>query len=134
MAPMSDATPRLLDRVRRRAPDVLAAAMGTVGAAHFVLTDTMVPTIPDVLPAPRTLVLVSGVVEVGCAVALWRRWRHAGVAASAVLLAVWPANIQMALDAGTGTNAGVADDPLVMWARVPLQIPMIWAALQADRR
>jgi len=51
----------------------------------------------------------------------------------AVLGAVFPANVQMALDAGSGRNAGVADRRGVAWGRLPLQLPMIWAALQARR-
>jgi len=37
----------------------------------------------------------------------------------------------MALDAGSGRNPGVADKRLVAWVRLPLQIPMVWAALQS---
>ena len=57
-----------------------------------------------------------------------RRWAQprqpeAGRASAALLLVVWVGNVQMALDA-TGTAAAVA------WARVPLQVPLVWAALQ----
>jgi hypothetical protein len=37
----------------------------------------------------------------------------------------------MALDAGSGKNPGPADNKAIMWARVPMQLPMIWAALQS---
>jgi hypothetical protein len=37
----------------------------------------------------------------------------------------------MALDSGSGRNPGVADRPALAWARLPLQVPMVWAALQA---
>ena len=49
----------------------------------------------------------------------------------AVLAAVFPANVQMALDSGSGRNSGPADSPVVAWGRLPLQLVMIWAALQA---
>jgi uncharacterized membrane protein len=49
----------------------------------------------------------------------------------ALLAAVFPANVQMALDAGSGRNPGPADKPAVAWGRLPLQVPMVWAALQA---
>ena len=49
------------------------------------------------------------------------------------LLAIWPANVQMALDAGSGRNKGPADSKLLMWARVPLQLPMIATAWRAAR-
>lgn len=120
--------------LRDRAPDLLAGLMGTVGALHFVVPDTMAQTIPEAFPNRKALVLVSGVVEVATAVALRRRASWAGPVAAATLLAVWPANIQMALDAGSGKNPGALDDAALMWARVPLQLPLIWAALQARPR
>lgn len=120
--------------VRDRAPDQLAALMGGVGSLHFVVPGIMADTIPAVFPARRALVYASGVVEVACAVGLRRREPWAGPLAAATLLAVWPANIQMALDAGTGKNPGPFDNKLVAWARVPLQLPLIWAALQARPR
>lgn len=119
--------------MRERAPDWLAALMGVVGSTHFLIPDVMAQTIPARLPARKALVYVSGLVEVGCAVALRRRVPWAGEVAATTLLAIWPANIQMALDAGTGKNPGIADNRAVMWARVPLQLPLVWAALQARR-
>ena len=110
---------------RRHAPDALAGLMGLVGSLHFVVTDQMADTVPAWVPAPRAAVLATGVLEVGCAIAQRRRWRNAGPVAAATLLAVWPANWQMAIDASGGAAAAV------LWARVPLQVPMIWAALQA---
>jgi uncharacterized membrane protein len=49
----------------------------------------------------------------------------------AVLAAIFPANVQMALDSGSGRNPGPADNRIVAWARLPLQTVMIWAALGA---
>jgi uncharacterized membrane protein len=117
-----------------RAPDLLAAVMGGVGSLHFVVPDLMAKQIPPRLPFKKPLVYASGVVEVTCAVGLFRRDRWAGPLAAATLLAIWPANIQMALDAGTGKNPGLADSKLAMWARVPLQLPLIWAATRARPR
>ncbi len=77
------------------------------------------------------LIYVSGVAELACALGLVRRSPWAPGASVAVLAAVFPANIQMALDAGTGRNTGPSDSPAVAWGRLPLQFVMIWAALQA---
>ncbi len=44
---------------------------------------------------------------------------------------MFPANVQMALDAGTGRNTGPSDGRAVAWGRLPLQLVMAWAALQA---
>jgi uncharacterized membrane protein len=120
--------------LRDRAPDLLAGLMGFVGSTHFVAAETMAETIPPQLPARKALVYVSGVVEVSCAVGLKLRKPWARPLAAATLLAIWPANIQMALDAGTGRHPGVMDNRALMWARVPLQIPLVWAALQARPR
>ena len=51
-----------------------------------------------------TLIYASGVVELVCAAGLVRRTRWAAAASVATLAAVFPANVQMALDAGTGRN------------------------------
>ena len=120
--------------LKDRAPDALAGLFAVVGSLHFVIPGTMAETIPSQLPRRRELVLVSGVVEVGCAVALRKRVKGIGPFAALTLLAIWPANIQMALDAGSGKNPGPADNKLLMWARVPLQLPLIWAALPARPR
>jgi uncharacterized membrane protein len=104
-----------------------------VGTLHFVIPKTMAEICPSWVPAKRAAVYASGVVEVTCAVGLVRRAPWAGPLAVATLLAIWPANIQMALDAGTGRHKGLADNKLLMWARVPMQLPMIWAALRAGR-
>lgn len=87
--------------------------------------------VPTRVPAKRTVIYASGVVEVACAVGLLRREPWAGPVSAATLLAIWPANIQMALDAGIGRNPLPADSKLLTWARVPMQLALIWAALQA---
>lgn len=117
--------------LRDRAPDALAALMGGIGSLHFVDPGLMAATVPPQLPAPKAIVYASGVVEVACAYGLATRKPWARRLAASTLLAIWPANIQMALDAGTGRNPGILDNRALMWARVPLQLPLVWAALQA---
>ena len=67
------------------------------------------------------------------AAGLHRRAPWAGNLAALTLLAIWPANIQMALEAGKhkGPGAALMNNKALMWGRVPLQLPLIWAALQA---
>ena len=107
--------------------------MGGVGAMHFVIPDLMAAQIPGFFPRKKELVYISGVVEVTCAIGLHRRAPWAGNLAALTLLAIWPANIQMALDAGNhkGPGAALMNNKALMWGRVPLQLPLIWAALQA---
>lgn len=79
----------------------------------------------------RTLIYLSGLAELACAVGLFRHTRWATGASLAVLAGVFPANIQMALDAGSGRHAGPADNRALAWGRLPLQAAMAWAARQA---
>jgi uncharacterized membrane protein len=69
------------------------------GVMHFVIPRTYESIVPDGLPARRALVYASGVAEiVGGAAVLHPRSRRAGSLFSiATLLAVFPANVHMAL-------------------------------------
>lgn len=118
---------------RDRATDVLAGVLGGVGSLHFVAGEFLEAILPRWVPAKRAVVYGSGALEMVCALGLARRKRWAGPLSAAVLLAIWPANIQMALDAGTGRHAGIWDSPIAMWARVPVQLPMIWVAWRSAR-
>ncbi len=108
----------------------MGLAFATSGVIHLVRPSVFEPLIPPSLPAPTELVYVSGVAELVCAVGLLTRRRWAGPASVALLLAVWPGNVQMALDV---TGSAGPDDQLkvaAVWARLPLQLPMMWAAMQ----
>ncbi len=120
-------------RLRRRAPVALAAAFAGSGVVHLVRPQVFAPIMPRAIPEEHhtNLIYASGVVELICAAGLLRRTRWAAAASVATLAAVFPANVQMALDAGTGRNAGPSDNRAVAWGRLPLQLVMVWAALQA---
>jgi uncharacterized membrane protein len=122
-----------MSRLRQRAPNVLAAAFTTSGIVHIIRPESFSAIMPRAIPEEhhKNLIYLSGLVELACAAGLIRRTRWAAPASVAILLAVFPANFQMALDSGSGRNPGVADNKALAWARLPLQIPMIWAALQA---
>jgi len=118
---------------RRPAPPTgLAVAFTASGVVHFVRPQFFEPIMPRWIPAEqhRRLIYLSGVVELLCAVGLLRRSRWAPAASVATLVAVFPANVQMALDAGTGRHPGAMDKASVAWGRLPLQAVMIWAALR----
>jgi uncharacterized membrane protein len=119
------------ERWRRRAPFVVAAAFSVSGVVHLLHPETFTRIVPTFLPAKTGLVYASGVAELVFAVGLWRRDRWAALAATGLLLVIWPANLQMAIDAqrGDGLATKVAD-----WIRLPLQIPLIWCALQSGPR
>ena len=122
-----------MSRLRASAPTGLAAVFTLTGVLHFVRPAFFDPLMPRVVPARyhRPLIYLSGVAELVCAVGLVRRTRWASSASTAVLLGVWPANLQMALDAGSGRHEGAMDSAAVAWGRMPLQLPLLWAARQA---
>jgi uncharacterized membrane protein len=122
-----------MSRLRTAAPTALACVFGLAGVLHVVRPTFFDDLMPRVVPARlhRPLVYVSGAAELACAVGLVRRSRWASTASTALLLAVWPANLQMALDAGTGRHPGSMDSAAMAWARMPLQLPLLWAARQA---
>jgi uncharacterized membrane protein len=111
---------------------VLAAIFVTSGVVHLVRPETFAPIMPQFVPAHREIVLVSGVIELLCAAGLLHpaTRRLAGWASAAVLLAVYPANFKMAGDAMQTNNQQFK---AIALGRLPLQLPMIRAALRAAR-
>jgi uncharacterized membrane protein len=110
---------------------LLAAMLVIVGVLHFANPAPFVRIVPASLPAPLFLVYASGAAEVGIGVLLlWEKTRRlAAYAAIALFLAVFPANINMAVN-------DIQIDPAspmpswVAWARLPLQALLIaWAWL-----
>lgn len=97
------------------------------GVLHLVTPKHFEAIVPRRLPAKRDLVYVSGVVELGCAVGLVvpSTRRLAGLASAGLLLGVFPANVQMAVDVMKGRSV-LAKAMAV--ARLPLQVPMIRTA------
>jgi uncharacterized membrane protein len=124
-----------MESIRAAAPRTLAGVFAVAGVLHLVRPSSFDALMPRILPARlhRPLVYASGVAELACATGLVRRARWAPTASTLLLVAVWPANLQMALDAGSGRNEGGMDSPVVAWGRMPLQLPMLWAARQAAR-
>jgi uncharacterized membrane protein len=111
----------------------LAGVFAASGVLHFVRPRFFEAIMPRALPeeSHRPLIYASGVAELVCAWGLVRRARWAPHASVAVLAAVFPANLQMALDSGSGRHPGTMDRAAVAWGRLPLQLVMVWAARQA---
>jgi uncharacterized membrane protein len=118
----------LMQTAQRKASLALAAAFATSGAVHLVRPQTFAATMPRVIPTQHhtNLIYASGLAELLCAFGLVRRTRWAAPASVALLVAVFPANVQMALDSGSGQ--GPTDNRVLAWGRLPLQAAMIWAA------
>ena len=121
-------------KTRRWAPRVLAGAFITSGVIHLVRPSVFTPLVPRSLPSATGIVYISGIAELVCAAGLLARTRWAGPASAAVLVAVFPGNVQMALDVSGSAGPGDTAKLLAVWGRLPLQLPMIWAAFQNEPR
>ena len=119
-------------------PWIVVVPFAISGVIHLVKPAVSEPIIPKPLRGKaRELVVASGVAELACAAGLLRESTRpaAGLASAAVLLAVWPANAQMSVDlwrrAVRKKDAKSAVAFVVSVARLPLQVPLIKAALRA---
>lgn len=110
----------------------LAGLLATSGTLHFLRPKPFVSIVPRRLPAKEALVAVSGAAELVCSgMLLHPRSRGlAGWATAALFVAVFPANVSMALRSGRRSPR----HRVIAWARLPLQIPLIlWATAIARR-
>ena len=103
------------------------------GMLHFLVSDAYKHIMPPYLPLPRELVYLSGALEIAGGLGLLdeRTRRGAGIGLVLLLVAVWPANLQMLL------AARAARKPLwwvaLLWARLPMQILLIAWVWRASR-
>jgi uncharacterized membrane protein len=121
----------VLGRDTKRSTRALAAFFSFAGAMHFVRTRTYMAIMPDYLPAHRELVYASGVAEIaGGLGALSERTRGAaGWWLAATMVAVFPANLHMALHPERYRRIPRA----LLYARLPAQAVFIAWALRATR-
>ncbi len=104
------------------------------GTLHFFITRRYVAIMPPYLPAPQTLVLISGAAEIaggiGILASIPQVRRAAAWGLIALLIAVMPANIYMVTD-----HQRFPDIPLwLLVLRLPLQLPLIYWAWTYTRR
>ena len=120
---------------RRSAPTVqdhgrrgLAAAMVVAGVAHLLGPEPFVQHLPGWVPARETIVYVSGLLEIAFGVALlaWRARRATvGRALALYLVAVWPANVYVAV---AGVEVDGQPGGAYPWIRLPFQVLfVVWA-------
>ncbi|MFD9704972.1 hypothetical protein [Lentzea sp. NPDC059081] len=115
------------NRSRKRSALALAALLGLAGATHFSRPKYYDAIVPRALPGtPRQWTYASGAAElaVSAAVAVPRTRRLGALAAVVLFIAVFPANVKMALDFREKSPRARA----LAYGRLPLQIPLVaWA-------
>jgi uncharacterized membrane protein len=121
-----------MDLVRQRAPSLLAALFGGSGVIHLLSPRTFEPLIPSWLPHPRAVVYASGVAEIVCSSGLLKRTSWARGASVLLLLGIFPGNVQMAVTASRLSPSRWSTRRLLAIGRLPLQLALIWAALQCE--
>jgi uncharacterized membrane protein len=118
-----------MSAVKRILLYVMAAFYVAAGVNHFLSPDFYVAIMPPYLPWHLELVYLSGIAEIVCGLGLlFRRTRVlAAWATIALLVAIFPANIHVALHdvpiGGRGEILGIWN-----WVRLPFQFVLIaWA-------
>jgi uncharacterized membrane protein len=122
--------------VAQYAPPVRAlVAIGFIssGVLHFTHTRAYERIMPSYLPMHREAVLVSGVAEIagGAAVLAPQTRPLARWGLLALLVAVFPANLHMALNPRDYKKI----PPLALWLRLPVQVVFaraVWRATDGD--
>ena len=96
------------------------------GINHFINPDWFVRIVPPILPFKAALVYVSGVFEIvlGSLLIFPKTRFIAGWGLILLLLAVYPANIYVALSNGKAMNI----TPMMAWGRLPFQFVFIGLA------
>jgi uncharacterized membrane protein len=120
------------DPALRRSRLRLAGFLSFMGVLHFAMPKPFDRIIPSWVPGrPRSWTYLSGAAELTSGLLLANRStkRIGGAMGAATLVAVYPANVQMAIDNKPRTAFGVG-----MWLRLPMQFPMIGWALKHARR
>lgn len=105
---------------------ILASIFIVGGLVHLFRPDIYRPVMPRWLPAHDALILISGVAELlgGAGLVVRRSRWYAGVGLILLLIAVFPANVEMlrvyrARDVSSGVEA-------LLWLRLPFQAVLIW--------
>ncbi len=111
-----------------------AVFMVAVGVFHFLNPEPFLRIVPPFLPAPGLLVAVSGVFEIlgGLGVLVPKTRRFAAYGLIALFVAVFPANLYMALE-NVQLNPAAPIPAWVGWVRLPFQFLFIWVAWRVSR-
>ena len=113
----------------------LAALFTVSGTAHFVIPQPFATIVPPLLGPALPWVYASGAAELACAGGLFSRparlRMRAAQASAALLVAIFPANVYMAIEAFHGVHSAAYRVGTLV--RLPIQVPLILAALAVAR-
>ncbi len=108
---------------------ILGALFIGAGCLHLIRPQTFMAIMPPQIPRPEWMVAISGVAEIlgglGLLIPATRPIARWGLVA--LLVAVFPANIYMALR--HIEPAGMHIPAALLWARLPVQPLLIWWVL-----
>ncbi len=113
-------------KLKRALKYLFATLFVAAGFSHFFNTSFYLRIIPPYLPRPLLLVYLSGLVEIilGVLLLIHDFVRAAAWGLIVLLIAVFPANLHMAVNHGLYPEYSEA----ALWARLPLQLLLIaWA-------
>ncbi len=122
-----------LIRLKRPLLYVMASIYIIAGITHFIIPGAFAQIVPPQLPYPVALAYLSGVAEIALGVGLLhpRTRKLAAWGIIAMLIAIFPANIYMAVSDVTVTGVfgrTLDPSPAVRWGRLPFQgVLIVWA-------
>lgn len=112
---------------------IIVAAFTVSGVTHLVRPKVFRSLIPRRLGDPRPWVMASGVVELACAGGLALRQSWAPRTTAATLTVIWVGNVSMAINLQRSAKASTTAKA-IGWARLPLQVPLIYWAWRSPSR
>lgn len=115
---------------------ILGLAFIGVGILHFTRPKFFLAIMPPWIPMHKEAVAVSGAAEIAGGLALIpdATAKPAGIWLTALLLAVFPANVHMAVDQGQIERMAKAGIPRwALYARLPLQPVIVFLVLRSSR-
>lgn len=109
---------------RKRARYFLAVFFFIAGLNHFLNPQPYLAMMPKALPAHEAMNIISGLAEMAGAIGVLipRLQRLSGWCLLALLVAIYPANINVALNGWPG----VSIPTWALWARLPLQFALAY--------
>lgn len=104
---------------------VLSIIFIFIGILHFIYTDVFALIVPPPIPKIEA-VYISGVFEIlgGTCLLINKYKKLAGYGLILLLIAVFPANIYMAIK--NIQIGGILNNQLLQWIRLPFQFVLIW--------